>query len=81
MRNEKTGSVKYLAEIHKARKWKRCYLNLGRSESKDRIFFILIKPSINNYLRSISILHMRPNDYINLIEHRAFDGEENVLEL
>lgn len=46
MRNEETGSAKYLFETHMARKLKGRDLNPGHSESKDRAFFILIKPSI-----------------------------------
>ena len=46
MRNEETGSAKHLSETHMARILKRCDLNPGHSVSKDRAFFILIKPSI-----------------------------------
>lgn len=48
MRNEKTGSAKHLCENHMARKLKGRDLNPGHFESKDRVFFILIKPSITH---------------------------------
>lgn len=48
MRNEKTGSAKHLCETHMARKLKGHDLNPGYFESKDRVFFILIKPSITH---------------------------------
>lgn len=77
------GSLKYLSEIPMTRKLKDCDLNPGQSESKDREFFILLKPSTNKLPAKYFNFKYKANLSYKccIIKHKAFEDKENILEL